>query len=154
MPAPKVTRVNLKRKSRILVIEFNDGTAGELSCEFLRVHSPSAEVQGHGAPVLVTNKKQVNIDRIEAVGHYGVKLVFDDGHDTGIYSWEILHHLLLNRQQLWREYLERLRNEKGSREDIIPMAVNTGHSFDYPESSAGQVLRRGKNYRHNNNMTN
>ena len=123
MSAPKLTHINLKRKSRRLVIEFSDGTTGELSCEFLRVYSPSAEVQGHGKPVLVTNKKQVNIDNIEAVGHYGVKLVFDDGHDTGIYSWEVLHHLLTHQQDLWQEYLERLQQQKGSREAIIPIVV-------------------------------
>ncbi|MBM7074167.1 DUF971 domain-containing protein [Shewanella sp. 202IG2-18] len=123
MPAPKVTQLKLKQKSRLLVIAFSDGTSGEVSCEFLRVHSPSAEVQGHGTPVLVTNKKQVNISNIEAVGHYGVKLVFDDGHDTGIYSWEVLHHLVSHHQSLWQSYLERLTNEKGSREAIIPMVV-------------------------------
>ena len=90
---------------------------------FLRVHSPSAEVQGHGTPILVTHKKQVNVDRIDPVGHYGVKLVFDDGHDTGIYSWEVLHHLLTHQEPLWQAYLARLQEEKGSRESIIPMVV-------------------------------
>ncbi len=123
MSTVKVTQLNLKRKSKMLFIEFNDGTVGELNCEFLRVHSPSAEVQGHGNPILVTNKKQVNIDKIEPVGHYGVKLVFDDGHDTGIYSWQVLHHLTEHHQQLWQAYLQRLQQEKGSREAIIPMVI-------------------------------
>ena len=123
MPTPKVTQLKLKQKSRLLAIAFDDGTSGELSCEFLRIHSPSAEVQGHGNPVLVTNKKQVNINSIEPVGHYGVKLMFDDGHDTGIYSWEVLHHLVNHQSQLWQAYLVRLQQEKGSREAIIPMVV-------------------------------
>lgn len=119
----KVTHLKLKRQSRFLAIGFDDGSLYQLSCEFLRVHSPSAEVQGHGTPVLVTNKKQVNITAVEAVGHYGVKLVFDDGHDTGIYSWSVLHHLATNHDTLWQAYLSKLAGAKASREAIIPMAV-------------------------------
>ncbi|QSX30448.1 DUF971 domain-containing protein [Shewanella cyperi] len=124
MNSPTVTSLKLKRKSRLLEIGFDDGSSFELSCEFLRVHSPSAEVHGHGQPVLVTHKKDVNISAIEPVGNYAVKLVFDDGHNTGLYSWQVLHHLASNQQQLWQDYLDRLKAEKGSREPLIAMKIS------------------------------
>ncbi len=122
-PAPKVTDLKLKRKSRILEVTFEDGSSYSLSCEMLRVHSPSAEVHGHGNPKLVTHKKNVNITSITPVGHYAVKIVFDDGHDTGLFTWPVLFDLATNQTQLWEEYLARLRAEKGSREPLIDMAV-------------------------------
>jgi len=124
MNSPTVTSLKLKRKSRLLEIGFDDGSSFELSCEFLRVHSPSAEVHGHGQPVLVTHKKDVNISAIEPVGNYAVKLVFDDGHNTGLYSWQVLYHLASHQQQLWQDYLDRLKAEKGSREPLIAMKVS------------------------------
>lgn len=120
---PNVTALKLKKKSRLLEITFSDGSQHSLSCEFLRVHSPSAEVHGHGKPVLVTHKKDVNIRAIEPVGNYAVKLIFDDGHDTGLYSWKILWDLASNQAQLWEQYLARLRAEKGSREPLIAMNI-------------------------------
>ncbi|RLV60470.1 DUF971 domain-containing protein [Parashewanella curva] len=120
---PKVTHLKLKRKSRLLEIAFDDGEICSLSCEFLRVYSPSAEVHQHGNPILVTHKKDVNISAIETVGHYGVKLIFDDSHDTGIYSWSLLYQFTQNHQQLWQSYLTRLKDNHASREALIPMAI-------------------------------
>ncbi|GGI79758.1 gamma-butyrobetaine hydroxylase-like domain-containing protein [Shewanella gelidii] len=121
--SPSVTGLKLKKKSRILEVTFSDGNSYPISCEMLRVYSPSAEVHGHGNPVLVTHKKNVNISSIEQVGNYAVKIVFDDGHDTGLFSWPILHNLAANQATLWEDYLARLRAEKASREPLIDMAV-------------------------------
>ncbi|MGD8810330.1 MAG: gamma-butyrobetaine hydroxylase-like domain-containing protein, partial [Gammaproteobacteria bacterium] len=91
-------------------ITFDDGFSAALSAEFLRVHSPSAEVTGHsaGEGVLVTGKEFVTIERIEPVGRYAVRIVFDDGHDSGLYSWRVLNELSRHREQKWQRYLERL----------------------------------------------
>lgn len=104
------TEIKLHQKSRILEIAFDDGRRFELPCEYLRVYSPSAEVRGHGPGqgVLQVGKENVNIEKIEPVGQYAVCLHFDDGHNTGIYSWEWLYHLGVNREPLWKQYLERL----------------------------------------------
>jgi DUF971 family protein len=104
------TEITLHQKSRILEIAFDDGGCYRLGCEFLRVYSPSAEVRGHGPgqEVLQVGKENVNIAKIEPVGTYAVRLCFDDGHDTGLYSWEWLHHLAVNHDRLWRDYLTRL----------------------------------------------
>ncbi|WP_445947164.1 gamma-butyrobetaine hydroxylase-like domain-containing protein [Shewanella sp.] len=120
---PKVVGLKLKRQSRVLQVNFDDNQSLDISCELLRVYSPSAEVQQHGSPVLVTHKKNVNIKAIEAVGNYAVKLVFDDGHDTGIYSWEVLYRLGSQQTQLWQDYLARLKAEHGSREGLIPITL-------------------------------
>ncbi|MDX1434088.1 MAG: DUF971 domain-containing protein [Gammaproteobacteria bacterium] len=103
------SEINYHSKSRVLEIRFGDETF-ELSAEFLRVHSPSAEVRGHGPgqEVLQTGKEQVGIARIEPVGNYAVRLYFDDGHNTGIYSWEELYRLGSRRDELWRDYLTAL----------------------------------------------
>lgn len=121
--APTVTSIKLKRKSKILEVEFNHDEKFQLSCEFLRVHSPSAEVQGHGNPVLISHKKNVNITKIEAVGQYAVKLTFDDGHDTGIYSWQLLYQFAKNYAELWQNYLANLRAAKTSREPLIDINI-------------------------------
>jgi DUF971 family protein len=107
---PIPTEINLHQKSRVLELTFDDGEHFELSCEFLRVYSPSAEVRGHapGEEVLQVGKAEVNIDRIEPVGTYAIQLYFDDNHDTGIYSWEWLYYLGKNRDELWSKYLEKL----------------------------------------------
>lgn len=107
---PIPTALKLKRASRILEATFSDGSTFELPAEYLRVYSPSAEVKGHGPGegVLVTGKRNVNIDSIEPVGRYAVKLVFDDGHDTGLYTWEKLYELGSEYEQKWARYLERL----------------------------------------------
>jgi DUF971 family protein len=120
---PKVVGLKLKRQSRLLQVNFDDNQSFDISCELLRVYSPSAEVQQHGSPVLVTHKKNVNIKAIEAVGNYAVKLLFDDGHDTGIYSWEVLYRLGSQQTQLWQDYLARLKAEHGSREGLIPITL-------------------------------
>ncbi|ABE48967.1 MULTISPECIES: gamma-butyrobetaine hydroxylase-like domain-containing protein [Methylobacillus] len=113
---PRPTDIRLHQASRLLEITFDNGVSGKLPCEFLRVYSPSAEVQGHGNPVLQTGKRDVNITSIEPVGHYAVKLVFSDGHDTGLYSWDYLYELLLQHEALWQQYLDRLAQAGASRD--------------------------------------
>ena len=107
---PYPTELKLRKRSRQLEVRFSDGARFELSAEYLRVHSPSAEVQGHGGEemMLVVGKEQVNIDRVEPVGRYAVRLVFDDGHDTGLYTWPILYKLGSGFKANWRRYLDRL----------------------------------------------
>ncbi len=104
------TELKLHKESRILEIAFDDKEKYELPCELLRVYSPSAEVQGHGPgqETLQKGKEKVNIDAIEPVGNYAVCLRFDDGHDTGIYSWDFLHDLATNKDKKWETYLSRL----------------------------------------------
>ncbi len=102
--------LRLERGRRVLVIVYDDEKVFELPCEYLRTHSPSAEVRGHGLsePKLMTGKHEVNIDRIEPVGSYAVALHFDDGHDTGIYSWSFLYELGSNMAANQARYRERL----------------------------------------------
>lgn len=104
------TEIKLHQKSRVLEISFDDGQTYKLPCEYLRVYSPSAEVRGHGPgqEVLQVGKEAVNITQIEPVGTYAVALHFDDGHNSGIYSWEYLHDLGVNQDANWKRYLERL----------------------------------------------
>ena len=104
------TELRLKRAERRLDVSYDDGTRFALPAEYLRVESPSAEVQGHGAgqKQTVAGKAQVGIARIEPVGNYAVRLIFDDGHDTGIYSWTYLHQLGREQQSRWARYLEDL----------------------------------------------
>jgi DUF971 family protein len=108
MPTP--TEINFHRQSKVLELTFDDGAHFNLPCEFLRVYSPSAEVQGHGPGqrILQVGKEEVNIDRIEPVGNYAVCLHFDDEHNTGIYSWDYLYRLGQNQEGLWKDYLEEL----------------------------------------------
>lgn len=110
MQKVRPTDIKLHQKSRILEIEFDDGSHFRLPCEYLRVYSPSAEVRGHGPgqEVLQTGKETVNITAIEPVGSYAVRLRFDDDHDTGLYSWDLLYRLGVNQEMLWHDYLERL----------------------------------------------
>lgn len=107
---PLPTELTLKKASRCLDVRFTDGAEFHLPAEYLRVHSPSAEVTGHapGEGMLVTGKETVALERIEPVGRYAVKLVFDDGHDTGLYTWTKLYELGANYESNWRRYLERL----------------------------------------------
>jgi DUF971 family protein/molybdopterin converting factor small subunit len=102
------TEINLHRKSRLLVISFSDGQRFELPCEYLRVFSQAAEVKTQEAPVI--GKEEVNIEAIEPQGNYAIRLTFDDGHDTGIYSWSTLYQLGINQQANWQKYLERLKS--------------------------------------------
>lgn len=108
--SPRPTDIKLHQASRLLEIQFDDGKHAKLSCEFLRVYSPSAEVRGHGAgqEVLQAGKEDVNIVGIEPVGNYAVKLTFSDGHDTGLYSWDYLYDIAENYETLWLDYLGRL----------------------------------------------
>ncbi len=108
--SPQPVSIKLHQKSRILEISFSDGQNFELSCELLRVYSPSAEVRGHGPgqSVLQTGKENVSIDKVEPVGHYAVKLIFDDGHNTGLYSWAYLYNLGENKDELWKDHLKAL----------------------------------------------
>ena len=110
MPSP--LSLKLRTKSRVLEIAFDDGTAFELPFEYLRVHSPSAEVRGHGPgqETLQLGKHEVNIKKIEPTGHYAVRLIFDDGHDTGLYTWAYLHELGRDREKKWQQYLDRLKD--------------------------------------------
>ncbi|HUM95314.1 MAG TPA: DUF971 domain-containing protein [Candidatus Competibacter sp.] len=104
------TEIKLHQASRVLEVAFEDGSRFQLPCEYLRVFSPSAEVRGHGpnTATLVTGKEKVNIEAIEPVGNYAVKLVFDDGHSTGLYSWNVLHDLGADQESNWQDYLRRL----------------------------------------------
>jgi DUF971 family protein len=109
MTEPIATEIRLRRASRLLEVSFADGSRFELPFEYLRVHSPSAEVKGHGPgqEVLVLGKEQVGIAAIDPVGQYAVKLVFDDGHDTGLYTWKYLHELGREQAQKWAHYQQR-----------------------------------------------
>ena len=104
--------IKLHQASKLLEIKFSNLTECMLSCEFLRVHSPSAEVKGHGPgqEILQTHKENVSIESIEPVGQYAVKLVFSDGHNTGIYTWDYLYELAVTYEVLWEEYLKKLSN--------------------------------------------
>jgi DUF971 family protein len=112
---PMPTEIKLHQKSRMLEIAFSDGQRFELPCEVLRVYSPSAEVRGHGPgqEVLQVGKKNVEITDVQPVGSYAVQLVFSDGHDSGLYSWDYLRDLGVNQEALWKQYLERM-NEAGA----------------------------------------
>ena len=112
------TEIRLHQKSRILEISFEDGERFELSYEFLRVFTPSAEARGHGPgqEVLQVGKRDVGIDRVEAVGNYAIRPVFTDGHDSGLYSWDLLYDLGVNRDRLWQAYLKRLEQAHASRD--------------------------------------
>jgi len=106
----KPTEIKLRTKSRVLEVAFDDGSRCELPFEYLRVYSPSAEVRGHGPgqETLQLGKHEVMIKSVEPVGHYALKLVFDDGHDSGLYSWEYLHELGSTFGEKWFAYLERV----------------------------------------------
>jgi DUF971 family protein len=122
MPAdaktPHPVSLTLHQQSRVLEIAFDDGRTFRLPYEFLRVHSPSAEVRGHGPgqEVLQTGKRDVTIAEVEPVGHYAVRPRFSDGHDSGIYSWEYLYDLGARQDELWKRYVERLAAAGASRE--------------------------------------
>jgi DUF971 family protein len=119
MSGPNLQQIKLRRRSRLLEVSFDDGSRYELPFEYLRVYSPSAEVQGHGPGegVLVVGKEQVDIQAIEPIGHYAVRLVFDDGHDSGLYTWKYLHELGSERTAKWTDYLAR-RERAGHRSPV------------------------------------
>lgn len=107
---PQPTGIKLKHKSKLLIVSFDTGETFEYSCEFLRVHSPSAEVTGHapGQEVLQLHKQNVNIDAITPIGNYAIQLTFDDGHDSGIYSWDGLYDLGTHYDNYWQTYLRKV----------------------------------------------
>jgi DUF971 family protein len=115
-PWPEELRLDLN--SSTLEIRFDNGQAFKLGAEYLRVYSPSAEVRGHGAerPKVVGGKRNVKIVDMKEIGNYAVRLIFDDGHDTGLYSWDYLYELGRDRDKLWATYVERLLGEGGRRD--------------------------------------
>ena len=116
------TEVKLRRQSNTLELSYSDGSQLEFSSEFLRVHSPSAEVRGHGKgqEVLQTGKRQVKLKNVEPVGNYAVKLEFDDGHSTGIFSWDYLISIGRDKKTLWDDYLLKLQQAGKTREPSPP----------------------------------
>ena len=122
---PRPLEIKLHQKSRVVEVSFDDGKVFRLSCEYLRVYSPSAEVRGHGPgqEVLQPGKKDVEITAIEPVGNYAVKIVFSDGHDTGLYSWDYLYELGKNESKLWQQYVEKLAVAGLYRESVTPKPV-------------------------------
>lgn len=112
------THIRLRRKSRVMELEYPDGAQFSLSFEYLRVYSPSAEVRGHGGGegYLQMGKQHVMLLAAEPVGNYALKLSFDDGHDSGLFSWQYLYELGRDQQKLWQRYLERLEAAGASRD--------------------------------------
>lgn len=125
---PVPTEIRLHQRSRVLEVAFDDGERFELPHEYLRVYSPSAEVRGHGPgeEVLQTGKRDVAITAVEPVGSYAVRLVFSDGHDSGLYSWDYLYILGVRHAPLWAEYLRRLEDAGASRDNDTPPAPRSG----------------------------
>jgi DUF971 family protein len=118
--SPRPSDIRLHQASRLLEIKFDNNMECMLSCEFLRVYSPSAEVRGHGhgQEVLQVGKEDVNITAIEPVGNYAIKIFFSDGHDTGLYSWDYLYDLGDRYEALWLEYLGKLSAAGVERKEI------------------------------------
>ncbi|MEM7053225.1 MAG: DUF971 domain-containing protein [Pseudomonadota bacterium] len=110
MSVPDIVEIRLEKSRRMLIVDYADGQRFELPCEYLRTHSPSAEVRSHGLsePKLMTGKENVNIKQIEPIGAYAVELQFDDGHRTGIYSWAFLYELGVNQAANLKKYQQRL----------------------------------------------
>jgi DUF971 family protein len=117
MVATVPVELDVRRPERVLRIVYNDGAIDDLPFELLRVESPSAEVQGHvpSQKITVEGKRGVGIERIEPVGNYAIKIVFDDGHDTGIYSWVFLKDMGERKDEIWQAYLDALEAAGGSR---------------------------------------
>ena len=126
-PGRHVTALELHTASRTLDVTFDDGYACTLPFELLRVYSPSAEVRGHGPgqETLQTGKRQVELTAIEPVGNYGLRPVFSDGHETGIYTWDYLHWMGKNRESLWEDYLQRLEKAGYTKESGRDAAMST-----------------------------
>lgn len=115
---PIPTEITLHQKSRRLELAYEDGQRYQLDFEYLRVFTPSAEARGHGPgqETLQTGKRNVLIERIEPVGTYALRFVYSDGHDSGLYSWDLLHNLAVHHDELWAEYLKQLENQGLSRD--------------------------------------
>jgi DUF971 family protein len=106
---PHPTEIRLRKSAGVLAVTFDNGEIFELPFEYLRVFSPSAEVRGHGTEILQVGKENVQVKGVEPVGSYAVRLIFDDGHDTGLYSWTVLYDLGTNHAANWTRYLQRLK---------------------------------------------
>ena len=121
--SPRPVDIKLHQKSRLLEIHFDDQSHCMLSCEFLRVYSPSAEVRGHspGQEVLQVGKEDVGIKAIEPVGQYAIRLIFDDGHDTGLYTWDYLYELAKHYDSMWMDYISRLQAAGYQRKANTPL---------------------------------
>lgn len=118
------TQIKLRKASKTLELEYGADERYSLSAEYLRVHSPSAEVQGHGKPILQTGKINVALEGIEPAGQYALKLTFSDGHDSGLYTWDYLYQLATDQQRIWNEYLDALAAAGKSRDpDISPVKL-------------------------------
>ena len=126
--APTPTALTVHSESRMLEIAFSDASVFKIPFELMRVYSPSAEVQGHGPgqEVLQTGKREVNVIELEPIGNYAVKPVFSDGHESGIFSWDYLHHLGLEQNRLWDDYNRRLLAAGVERDALMPGAA--GHA--------------------------
>lgn len=110
------TAINLHKASKTLTLAYGPDETYVLDAEFLRVHSPSAEVQGHGTPVLQYGKLKVGLVSVEPAGQYALKLTFDDGHDSGLYTWSYLYELATRKDALWQEYLATLHTAGKTRD--------------------------------------
>jgi DUF971 family protein len=127
---PSPTALTVHQASRVLEVSFDDGASFRIPFELMRVYSPSAEVQGHGPgqEVLQTGKREVTITDIAAVGHYAVQPRFSDGHDTGIFSWDLLYHLGERQDELWKRYEDRLAEAGVDRDAPMPVAAGSACS--------------------------
>lgn len=119
--SPRPEQIRIRRQSRVLQLDYADGSCWQLPFELLRVYSPSAEVRGHGQGpgTLQTGKKDVLLTDVTMVGNYALKLTFDDGHDSGLYTWAYLWQLGQDQERFWQSYLDRLKQEGGLREATI-----------------------------------
>lgn len=126
---PQPTDLTLHQSSRVLEISFDDGKTFRIPFELMRVYSPSADVMGHGPgqETLQTGKRDVVIDRIEMVGHYGMQPTFSDGHDTGIFTWQYLYRLGAEQNAMWQRYLDLLTQAGVDRDAPMPPARHGGH---------------------------
>lgn len=128
--SPQPTDLTVRKQSRVLEVVFDDGASFSLPFELLRVASPSAEVRGHGPgqEVLQTGLRNVDVVGVEPIGNYAIKPLFSDGHDTGIFTWDYLHHLGSNQDALWEDYLRRLEAAGFTRESgrDAPMSKDAG----------------------------
>ncbi|MCF8978483.1 MULTISPECIES: gamma-butyrobetaine hydroxylase-like domain-containing protein [Pseudomonas syringae group] len=114
--SPIPSAIQLHKASKSLTLKYASGEEYQLPAELLRVHSPSAEVQGHGKPILQHGKLNVGLTKVEPAGQYALKLTFDDGHDSGLFTWEYLHELAVRQEALWADYLQELEKAGKSRD--------------------------------------
>lgn len=137
--SPRPTEITVHSASRALGITFDDGRQFRLPFEFLRVYSPSAEVRGHGPGQerLQVGKREVTIESVDAVGHYAIQLIFSDGHDTGLYSWDYLYELGIRQDEMWADYLHRLELAGASREAPDAGTPATGAVSGAPDAPSG-----------------